>query len=173
MSLASGDPIGDAEAWPGAIEAWLDEARHYGWIAGRDGGERAGGARAYVAAGMNAVELGDEAVVDVREFSLEGRSMRVVRQAVGRVERSGHTVRIRRHCRAVPEEMREVVERADAWRDTDTERGFSMALSRLGDPADGGCVLVECLRRPHRRWRHPARAAVVRAMGDATACRST
>ena len=29
------------------------------------------------------------------------------------------------------------------WRDTETERGFSMALGRLGDPADGRCVLVE------------------------------
>jgi lysyl-tRNA synthetase, class II len=147
VSLASGDPIGDAEAWPGAIEAWLDEARQYGWIPAVMGASERG-ARAYVAAGMNAVELGDEAVVDVREFSLEGRSMRVVRQAVGRVERSGHTVRIRRHAELTPQEMREVVELADAWRDTDTERGFSMALSRLGDPADGGCVLVECFDGP-------------------------
>ena len=41
VSLASGDPIGDAEAWPGAIEAWLDEARHYGWIPAVMGAERA------------------------------------------------------------------------------------------------------------------------------------
>jgi len=80
----------------------------------------------------------------VREFSLEGRTMRPVRQAVGRVERSGHSVTIRRHRELSADEMREVVERADAWRDTETERGFSMALSRLGDPADGECVLVEC-----------------------------
>ena len=39
--------------------------------------------------------------------------------------------------------MREIIDRADAWRDTETERGFSMALGRLGDPADGDCVLVE------------------------------
>lgn len=25
--LASGDPIGDVEAWPGAIERFMDEAR--------------------------------------------------------------------------------------------------------------------------------------------------
>jgi lysyl-tRNA synthetase class 2 len=147
VNLASGDPVGDPEAWPGAIEAWLDEARHYGWTPAVMGASERG-ARAFVAAGMNAVELGDEAVVDVREFSLEGRSMRAVRQAVGRVERSGHTVRIRRHAELAAEEMREVVERADAWRDTDTERGFSMALSRLGDPADGACVLVECFDGP-------------------------
>jgi lysyl-tRNA synthetase class 2 len=147
VSLASADPIGDPEAWPGAIEMWLDEALRHGWIPAVMGAsERA--ARAYTAAGMNVVELGDEAVVDVREFSLEGRSMRVVRQAVGRVERSGHSVRVRRHADLATDEMREVVDRADAWRDTDTERGFSMALSRLGDPADGACVLVECFDGP-------------------------
>lgn len=32
VSLASGDPIGDPEAWPGAIEPWLAEAREHGWI---------------------------------------------------------------------------------------------------------------------------------------------
>jgi lysyl-tRNA synthetase class 2 len=143
VSLASGDPIGDPEAWPGAIEVWLDEARRYGWLPAVMGASERG-ARAYAGEGLSVVELGDEAVLDVREFSVEGRSMRVVRQAVSRVERAGHTVRVRRHADLSPDEMKEVVERADAWRDTDAERGFSMALSRLGDPADGRCVLVEC-----------------------------
>jgi lysyl-tRNA synthetase class 2 len=31
---------------------------------------------------------------------------------------------------------------AEAWRGAAVERGFSMALSRLGDPADAGCVVV-------------------------------
>ena len=41
--------------------------------------------------------------------------------------------------------MAQVIKRADAWRDTETERGFSMALGRLGDPADGDCLLVEAV----------------------------
>ncbi len=144
VSLASGDPIGGVEAWPGAIQAWLDEARYQGWAPGvMAASEEA--AKAYVAAGLDAIEIGDEAIIDVRDFSIEGRSMRVVRHAVTRVERSGYTVRIRRHRELSPNEMRDVIDRADAWRDTETERGFSMALSRLGDPADGECVLVEAL----------------------------
>jgi lysyl-tRNA synthetase class 2 len=143
VSLASGDPLGDREAWPGAIRAWLEEARRYGWIAAVMGAGAAA-AKAYRAAGLHVVELGDEAVVDVRGFSLQGRSMRVVRQAVGRVRRAGYTARVRRHADLDEAQMREVIERADAWRDTETERGFSMALCRLGDPADGDCVLVEC-----------------------------
>ena len=53
---------------------------------------------------------------------------------------------MRRHRDLTPEEMSEVIERADAWRDTETERGFSMALGRLGDPADGDCLLVEAVQ---------------------------
>ncbi|GLF95583.1 hypothetical protein SYYSPA8_14820 [Streptomyces yaizuensis] len=33
---------------------------------------------------------------------------------------------------------------ADAWRGGATERGFSMALGRLGDPQDGRCVMLVC-----------------------------
>ena len=65
VSLASGDPIGDPEAWPGAIDAWLDEARRLRLDARRDGRERDRRARAYWPRASRAVELGDEAVVDV------------------------------------------------------------------------------------------------------------
>src|SRR3954468_10374573 len=72
--------------------------------------------------------------------------MRAVRQAVTRARRAGLTVRMRRHRDISPDEMAEVIRRADAWRDTESERGFSMALGRLGDPADGDCLLVEALQ---------------------------
>ena len=143
-SLAAGDPVGAPEGWAGAIGAWLAEARRFGWAPAVMGVGEAG-AKAYVSAGMGALELGDEAVIDVREFGLDGSAMRAVRQAVQRVERAGYTVRIRRHIDIPADDMAAVVADADRWRDTETERGFSMALSRLGDPADGHCVLVESL----------------------------
>ncbi|MFD9637795.1 phosphatidylglycerol lysyltransferase domain-containing protein, partial [Streptomyces violascens] len=87
--------------------------------------------------------LGDEAILHVAKFDLDGRDMRVTRQAVHRVARTGATTRIRRHSALTDEEMQQIIDRADAWRDTETERGFSMALDRLGDPADGDCLLVE------------------------------
>ncbi|MER6983356.1 bifunctional lysylphosphatidylglycerol synthetase/lysine--tRNA ligase LysX, partial [Streptomyces carpinensis] len=59
--------------------------------------------------------------------------------------RTGATSRVRRHAALTDKEMEEVIDKADAWRDTETERGFSMALDRLGDPADGDCLLVEAL----------------------------
>ncbi|MDQ1011253.1 lysyl-tRNA synthetase class 2 [Streptomyces sp. V4I23] len=154
VSLASDNPIGDPEAWPGAIEPWLAEAREHGWIPAVMGaGEEAG--TVYARHGMDALELGDEAIVETADWGsggqlpgkrtmLEGRAMRSVRQAYNRVRRAGYRVRIRRHEDIPEPEMRELLRRADEWRDGATERGFSMALGRLGDPADGRCVMLEC-----------------------------
>ncbi|WP_079057248.1 bifunctional lysylphosphatidylglycerol synthetase/lysine--tRNA ligase LysX, partial [Streptomyces niveiscabiei] len=142
VCLASGDPVGDREAWPHAIAAWQDTARRHGWTPAVMGASE-DGATAFARAGLGALQLGDEAILDIPSFDLGGRDMRVTRQAVNRVRRTGATCRVRRHSALTPEEMEEVVDRADAWRDTETERGFSMALDRLGDPADGDCLLVE------------------------------
>lgn len=142
VCLASGDPLGDPEAWTPAVDAWLEVAGRYGWQPAVMGASEEG-ARAYARSGLGALQLGDEAILRVATFDLEGREMRVTRQAVNRVARTGATTRVRRHSALGDEEMGEVIRRADAWRDTETERGFSMALGRLGDPADGDCLLVE------------------------------
>jgi lysyl-tRNA synthetase class 2 len=144
VCLASGDPIGDPRAWRQAIDAWLALCQSYGWTPGNMGASSTG-AKAFREAGLNALELGDEAILQTSQFGLSGREMRGVRQAVTRARRAGLTVRVRRHSDIEPGEMAQVTERADAWRDTDSERGFSMALGRLGDPADGDCLLVEAI----------------------------
>ncbi|MFF9341935.1 MULTISPECIES: phosphatidylglycerol lysyltransferase domain-containing protein [unclassified Streptomyces] len=143
VSLASGDPIGDPEAWPGAIEPWLAEAREHGWIPAVMGASEEAGV-VYARHGLDALELGDEAIVETDDFTLDGRAMRTVRQAYNRVKRAGYEVRIRRHDAIPDEEMAELLRKADDWRDGATERGFSMALGRLGDPRDGRCVMLEC-----------------------------
>ncbi len=146
VCLASGDPVGDPRAWPQAIDAWLALCQTYGWAPGVMGASSQG-AQAYREAGLNALELGDEAILRPADYKLSGPDMRGVRQAVTRARRAGLTVRTRRHRDISPEEMAATVSRAEAWRDTQTERGFSMALGRLGDPADGDCLLVEALDR--------------------------
>ncbi len=142
VSVASADPVGDPEAWPAAIEAWLEEAHRHAWAPAAMGASKLG-AQAYRRAGLGAIELGDEAILVFRDFNLAGRHMRVVRQAVNRIERAGYTARVRRHSDISEAEMSEAIDAADRWRDTDNERGFSMALGRLGDPLDGDSVLVE------------------------------
>ncbi len=141
VALASGDPVGDPEAWPGVIEVFLALADRHAWVPSVMGCSEQGGT-AYRRAGLSVLEIGDEAVVDTAAFTLEGREMRGVRQAVNRVERAGYTTRVRR-VRDIPESERQRVrDTAAGWRGADTERGFSMALGRFGDPADDDCVLV-------------------------------
>ena len=74
VMLASGDPIGDPEAWPGAMHAFLDEAARHAWVPAVMGcGEL--GAEIWCREGeLTALELGDEAIVDVADFSLQGRA---------------------------------------------------------------------------------------------------
>ena len=146
VCLASGDPVGDPRAWPQAIDAWLRLSESYGWAPGVMGASSQG-AKAYREAGLNALELGDEAILRPSDYKLSGPEMRGVRQAVQRARRAGLTVRFRRHRDIPPEEMAATIVRADSWRDTETERGFSMALGRLGDPADSDCLLVEAIDR--------------------------
>jgi lysyl-tRNA synthetase class 2 len=141
-SVASADPIGDPGAWPEAVRAWLDETHTYGWIPGVLGASERG-AKAYTDAGLRVLEIGDEAVLDVRDFSLSGPERRSIRQAVSRIERAGYTSRVRRHSEIPVDEMGELLARAQQWRGAETERGFSMALGRLGDPSDGRSVMAE------------------------------
>ncbi|WP_084011411.1 phosphatidylglycerol lysyltransferase domain-containing protein [Pseudofrankia sp. DC12] len=136
VMLASGDPIGDREAWPGAIAEFLRVAASHAWVPAVIGCSAHGGT-AWTRAGLTALELGDEAVLSVEEFSLEGRPMRGVRQAVARVERAGYTAAARR-LKDVPAAERAALRRmARTWRGSEPERGFSMALGRFSeDSAD-------------------------------------
>jgi lysyl-tRNA synthetase class 2 len=148
VALTSGDPLGDAEAWPGAISEYLRICTAHAWIPAVLGcSERA--ARTWTRHGLDVLELGDEAVVDVAGFTLEGRRMRGVRQAVARVRRSGYEVRVRRAGDLAPAEHAVLATLADRWRGTATERGFSMALSRLADDRDPECVVVTAERDGH------------------------
>ncbi len=142
VMLAAGDPIGDPEAWPGAIHAFLDEAARHAWVPAVMGcGEL--GAEVWCREGnLTALELGDEAIVDVDGFSLEGRAMRNVRQMVSRVCRHGYVADFRRTGDVPRAELDKLIRQADSWRGNPTERGFSMALGRVGGCDDGRCVIA-------------------------------
>ncbi|MDI3418438.1 phosphatidylglycerol lysyltransferase domain-containing protein [Streptomyces sp. B-S-A12] len=155
VMLASGDPIGDVEAWPGAIERFMDEAGKHSWTPAVMGCSETGGEVWTRETGLDALELGDEAVVDVVDFSLAGRAMRNVRQMVKRIERNGYETRVRRVRDLSEGELERVRRAADDWRGTDTERGFSMALGRIGDPTDGDCLIATAHRQTaHRQTAH-------------------
>ncbi|MGV0409952.1 bifunctional lysylphosphatidylglycerol synthetase/lysine--tRNA ligase LysX [Corynebacterium resistens] len=144
VSLASADPIGAEDSWDEAIAAWLKHSREYGWTPAVMGASDKG-ARFYKRHGLSALQLGDEAIIYPEKFHLGDPELRSVRQAVNRANRAGMTFRVRKHSELSEQEMELVKQRSDQWRDTTDERGFSMALSRLGNPADGDCTIIEAL----------------------------
>src|SRR5262249_51824295 len=81
--------------------------------------------------GLQALYHGDEAVIETAGFSLEGRPIRKVRQSIHRLTRAGF------HCEIVPAagvdaRTRAALEEvARAWRGSQPERGFAMALDAL------------------------------------------
>ncbi|MFD8483728.1 phosphatidylglycerol lysyltransferase domain-containing protein [Kitasatospora sp. NPDC059673] len=148
VMLASGDPVGDVEAWPGAIKVFMATAREHAWVPAVCGCSEVGGEVWTREADLDALELGDEAIVDTSTFSLSGRAMRNVRQMVKRIERNGYSCKVRRVGDLTLEEKRQIADAAARWRGTDTERGFSMALGRFGDPSDDECVVVTAHKAP-------------------------
>jgi lysyl-tRNA synthetase, class II len=140
--LLSGDPVGP--------ECELRElVREACSFAGRRGlklgvvGANADTRSLFADAGLRGLYLGDEAIVDTGTFSLEGRSIRKVRQSVSRLDKAGYRVELH--------ELRELSEVACArleglaaeWRRGAPERGFSMALDSLrGDHREETILVV-------------------------------
>lgn len=147
VMLAGGDPLGDPEAWPGAIRAFLDEANAHGWTPAVLGCSELAGTTWVRETGFQALEIGDEAIVDAQTFSIEGRSMRNVRQMVNRVRRQGYTTELHRVAELSEEARAQAEKDTDAWRVGATERGFSMATSRALDvERDPDSIVVYAMR---------------------------
>jgi lysyl-tRNA synthetase class 2 len=142
VMLASGDPLGDPEAWPGAIAQFVAEAKRHAWVPAVAAASETGAEVWVREAGLDALEFGDEAIVEAADFSLDGRAMRNVRQMVNRVARAGYGCELRRLRDIPPDELEGLRRSVAEWRVGDTERGYSMALGRFGDPVDAGCVVA-------------------------------
>ena len=141
VALAAGDPLGPCEEWPQAVRAFLAEVAAQGRVAAVLGcGEQA--ARVWAAAGLATLYLGDEAVLDLDRFSLEGRAVRIARQSWNRARRAGFTALACHSGDLDPDSVSALRELSRRWRGETAERGFSMALGRLFDPRDSGALVV-------------------------------
>ena len=90
VMLASGDPFGEFSLWTEAIDAFLEEAKRHAWTPAVMGASDRGGEVWVEHAGMTAFDIGDEAIIKVKDFTLEGRPMANVRQMVNRIKRKGY-----------------------------------------------------------------------------------
>jgi lysyl-tRNA synthetase class 2 len=140
VCIVSPDPVGPgeqrAEVWS-AFRSFVDA---HGWSLSVLAAS-ADWLPTYQASGMRTVYLGDEGILDCRTFSLEGRSMRGLRQAHHRVTRAGYTVSFEDPALLAPELRGRLLALASNSRRGEVERGFSMTLSRLFDPADTGFLM--------------------------------
>jgi lysyl-tRNA synthetase, class II len=130
VAIVAGDPIGPEDAFDELVGRFIAYARARDWriaILGVSESRLA----VYRRHGLRALYHGDEAVVDTRTFSLDGRPIRKVRQSIHRLERAGYTARVLTPLE-LDDGLRASLERiAREWRGMEPERGFVMALDAL------------------------------------------
>jgi lysyl-tRNA synthetase, class II len=128
--LCSGDPVGDESAF-GEL---LRDLRGFAEVRGLKLGVVGASERMcplYEALGLRTLYLGDEALVELDCFSLEGRPIRKVRQSVNRLAKAGYEAEIHDLAALDAETMAQLERVAEEGRQGTPERGFSMALDSL------------------------------------------
>jgi phosphatidylglycerol lysyltransferase len=87
-ALALGDPLGDPNAIPQAVAAFVDLCRRQGW---RPSFYQVTAAHldTYRAAGLRPVKVGEDAQIALAEFSLAGKRFKNLRNDLRRVEKAG------------------------------------------------------------------------------------
>ena len=146
VMLASGDPFGEFSLWPDAINEFLKIAREHAWTPGVMGCSDRGGEVWVEHAEMIAIDIGDEAIIKVSEFTLEGRPMANVRQMINRIARKGYTTTTAKWADVDSETKNRLRKLAQEWRYGVAERGFSMSMDRFGEDEDHNtCITIAYL----------------------------
>ena len=130
VAVVSGDPVGPPESVSALMPRFLTFAGERDWrVAMLGAGERF--LPLYRDLGLRVLYHGDEAVVDVTGFSLEGRGIRKVRQSVSRLEGQGYVAEVR-YASEIDDELRADLEDvAREWRGEAAVKGFTMELDTL------------------------------------------
>ena len=141
VALISPDPIGPVAERSEVFSAFRSFAEGRGWTIGIMGASE-DWLSIYHAAGMHYLYIGDEAIVDCQNFSLEGGKMKGLRQACTRLARKGYTVDFIDPSSIDPGRVTELLDLISMLRRGEAERGFSMMLGRLFNPKDKGLLLT-------------------------------
>jgi lysyl-tRNA synthetase class 2 len=140
--LVSGDPVGPADALPGLAK----ELRAFADVRGLKLAVLGASERAlplWEGRRGRSFYIGDEAVVDVQGFSLEGRAIRKVRQSVSRMRKAGFEETLHELGDLDEATLCELEQVSDRWRAGEAERGFSMAMDSLrGEHMNESLVLI-------------------------------
>jgi lysyl-tRNA synthetase class 2 len=139
--LLSGDPVGPEEE----IEALLERVRGFAEVRGLKLGAVGASERMrerYEQLGLRTLYLGDEAVIDLEQFSLEGRPIRKVRQSVTRLRKAGYSAELHELASVDPATIAQVERVLEQGRQGAPERGFSMTMDSISRHADQTLVLL-------------------------------
>jgi lysyl-tRNA synthetase class 2 len=142
VMLASGDPFGEFSLWPDAISEFLKIAQQHAWTPGVMGCSDRGGEVWVEKSGMIAIDIGDEAIIKVADFTLDGRPMANVRQMVNRIARKGYITTTTQWSDLDSETKKKLHKLANEWRYGVAERGFSMSMDRFGEEADSNTYIT-------------------------------
>ena len=141
--LASGDPLGDPGSFADAVGRFLERCTQCGWRPAVIGA-RGDRLDIYESLGLRTRYLGDEAIVDVDRFTLDGRRMRAVRQAFNRTKNFGLTAELHHEGELDPALRRALLGISGRHLAGARERGFSMALDGLLTGRDADSVIAVC-----------------------------
>jgi lysyl-tRNA synthetase class 2 len=139
--LLSGDPVGPDDAFPDLLREVRAFAEGRGLKLGALGVSQSL-RPLYEELGLRTIYLGDEAIVDVGCFSLEGRPIRKVRQSVTRLSKAGYQAELCQLSSLCPETLRRLEDVVERGRHGAPERGFSMAMDSLQGQHDHDTLVV-------------------------------
>ena len=91
---------------------------------------------------MRGIGIGDEVLLDVPSFSLEGRAIRNVRQAVGRTHKAGLTTRVLRESTLEPALADQLLAIHQRWLRGRAEHGFAMNLDAITAGSHPDALLI-------------------------------
>ena len=128
--LLSGDPVGPPETFADLLIQVREFARARGLKLGAVGASEAMLPQ-YEGLGLKTIYLGDEAVIELQRFSLEGRPIRKVRQSVSRLSKAGYSSELQSFRSLDPETLDQIEHVLELGRQGAPERGFSMAMDSI------------------------------------------
>jgi len=146
IGVATGDPAGDPAAFAGAITEFRRLCADRG-LAPAVIGARWDHVVLYARLGLRSLYIGDEAVIDVPSFTLDGRRMRNARQAVSRSRNAGISTRMYREADIAADLRRQLLAVDQAQHGDARETGFSMALGDLLNGVYPDCQVIVAIDR--------------------------
>jgi lysyl-tRNA synthetase class 2 len=139
--LLSGDPVGPEAA----LRPLLAELRGFAQARGLRLGAVGASERLcpmYEELGLRTIYLGDEAILELETFSLEGRAIRKVRQSVSRLSKAGFSAELLEVPALDSATARQVESVLERGREGAPERGFSMAMDSIRSQHDQDTLVV-------------------------------